>query len=57
MADGKYARLWRSPNDGQWYWTIRGGNHEPMTHSEGYTTRASALAALRKIFGGPIKED
>jgi uncharacterized protein YegP (UPF0339 family) len=49
-----YAEIWKSPFDGLWYWHVRGRNHEIVTQSEGYTTRAGALHGLRLIFSGPL---
>jgi uncharacterized protein YegP (UPF0339 family) len=49
-----YAEIWKSPFDGLWYWHVRGRNHEIVTQSEGYTTKASALHGLRLIFNGPV---
>ncbi len=50
----KYAEIWKSPLNGNWYWHIRGGNHEIVAQSEGYTTRAAAEHGLRVVFGGPL---
>jgi uncharacterized protein YegP (UPF0339 family) len=33
--------------NGQWYWRARGGNHEIVCQSEGFTKRSSAIRAAR----------
>jgi uncharacterized protein YegP (UPF0339 family) len=52
-----YAELWRSRNDGQYYWHVKShGNHNTLAHSEGYTTKAAALHGLRLVYDGPVRE-
>lgn len=49
----RYAEIWLSTTNYQWYWHIRAGNHEIIAQSEGYTTKASAMHGLRLVFSGP----
>ena len=48
-----YAEIWKSTRDDRWYWHIRAGNHEIVSQSEGYVTKAGALHGLRLVFSGP----
>jgi uncharacterized protein YegP (UPF0339 family) len=49
-----YAEIWKSPRNHQWYWHIRAANHEIVSQSEGYMTKAGAIHGLRLIFSGPV---
>jgi len=47
-----YFNYWRSQKDGQWYFNYRGGNHERILQSEGYTSEHNckyAIAAVQEI--------
>lgn len=46
--------IWKSNKDGQWYVGHTGKNNEPLSTSEGFKSRASALKNIRahmKIYG------
>ena len=51
-----YAEIWKSSHNGHWYWHVRAANHEIVTQSQGYTTKAAALHGLSLIFTGPTYE-
>lgn len=36
-------------NDGQFYWNFKAPNSERLCHSEGYTTKQSALNGIRSL--------
>ena len=37
-------------DDGQWYWHIKSpGNHEVLSHSEGYTTYSACLEGIAAV--------
>ena len=40
-----YYQVFRG-TDGNWYWHLKGGNHEIIAHGEGYTTKQGALIAI-----------
>jgi uncharacterized protein YegP (UPF0339 family) len=50
-----YAQVWQSPNDGLWYWHVRGANHEVVSQGEGHPTKDGAIRSLRLTFKGPIR--
>jgi uncharacterized protein YegP (UPF0339 family) len=49
-----YFKVFQGSN-GQWYWSIRGGNHERMATSEGYKSKQSALDAIAVVKQGAAK--
>lgn len=49
-----YAEIWLSPHNLHWYWHIKAANHEIVSQSQGYTTKAAALHGLRLVFSGNI---
>lgn len=44
-----YISVWQSPNDNQWYWHIRGDNHETLASSEGYTTKRACTDTAKLV--------
>lgn len=51
MSSIAYIRVFEGA-DGQWYYTPRGGNHETLSTSEGYTEKASAVRAVEDAYPG-----
>jgi uncharacterized protein YegP (UPF0339 family) len=37
----------RQRDDGQWYWSLRASNGEPLCHSEGFPTEAGAIRGAK----------
>ena len=33
-------------SDGNWYWNLKGANHEIIAHGEGYVSKQGALVAV-----------
>lgn len=45
-----YAELFRSRNDGKWYWHLRAGNGEIIADSEGYSRKVDARQVVEAHF-------
>jgi uncharacterized protein YegP (UPF0339 family) len=45
-----YAELYRSKQDGKWYWHMRAGNGEMIADSEGYSRKIDARDVLEQHF-------
>jgi uncharacterized protein len=46
---GATFKVFKSSNDGQYYFNITGGNGEIMLQSEGYTTKSAALKGVASV--------
>jgi uncharacterized protein YegP (UPF0339 family) len=47
-----YFDIYKSLNNGQYWWVAKGGNHETLCSSELYTTKASAKHGIRVVKDG-----
>lgn len=41
--------IWKSPNDGLWYFTLKSGNGKIVAHSEGYSRKTKAVQTAKKL--------
>ncbi len=41
-----YFQIWKSDNDGQWYWRLRAANNEIIAHGEGYQNKSDCQHAI-----------
>lgn len=41
--------IWKSPNDGYWYFTLKSGNGKVIAHSEGYTRKSKAVQTAKRL--------
>lgn len=48
MKTGKFV-LFKSPNDGQFYWHLKAANGEIVLQSEGYKTKQGALNGIKSV--------
>jgi uncharacterized protein YegP (UPF0339 family) len=47
-----YIKLWKSPEDKQWYWRAHAKNGEPVAYGEGYRRKVDAKHVIKSLFPG-----
>jgi uncharacterized protein YegP (UPF0339 family) len=54
-----YYEVWQSTSNWNWYWHLKGANHEIVVQSEGYVSKAGALhviALVKASHSAPVRE-
>ena len=44
-----YFQIWKSTQNGQWYWHLKAANHEIIASGEGYLSKEHCLHAVSLV--------